>query len=127
VTEPTTDPELRRQLADAISALGKAETELAALRKVARGYCPACGRGDAAPTVEDWERERQRAEQAEQEADATASAAGLAVSLVRERAERAETALRETLDCIIYGNGQPRDPNDLTRWRAALPKEQPRV
>jgi multidrug efflux pump subunit AcrA (membrane-fusion protein) len=35
----------------------------------------------------------QRAEQAEQEADATASAAGLAVSLVRERAERAETAI----------------------------------
>jgi hypothetical protein len=29
---PATDPELRRQLADAIRALGKAETELAALR-----------------------------------------------------------------------------------------------
>lgn len=38
---------------------------LAALRTVARGYCPACGRGDAAPTVEDWEREKQRADQAE--------------------------------------------------------------
>ncbi|MGW3196277.1 hypothetical protein ACWDBD_17160 [Streptomyces sp. NPDC001118] len=48
-----TDPELRNQLAAAISALGKAETELAALRQVARGYCPACGRGDCAPTVED--------------------------------------------------------------------------
>lgn len=52
-----------QQLAAAIHALGKAETELAALRAVARGYCPDCGRGDAAPTV--WERERQRAEQAE--------------------------------------------------------------
>ncbi|MEU8469543.1 hypothetical protein AB0F30_16740 [Streptomyces sp. NPDC029006] len=40
-------------------------TELAALREVARGYCPHCGRGDAAPTVTDWEAERQRAEQAE--------------------------------------------------------------
>lgn len=36
--------------------------ELAALRTVARGYCPACGRGDAAPTVEDWEQQRQRAD-----------------------------------------------------------------
>jgi hypothetical protein len=36
--------------------------ELAALRAVARGYCPQCGRGDAAPTVTDWERDRKRAE-----------------------------------------------------------------
>lgn len=35
--------------------------QLDALRAVARGYCPACGRGDAAPTVDDWEAERQRA------------------------------------------------------------------
>jgi hypothetical protein len=37
--------------------------ELAALRQVARGYCPACGRGDAAPTVTDWEQQKQRADQ----------------------------------------------------------------
>ncbi|WP_225811298.1 hypothetical protein [Streptomyces spinosus] len=36
--------------------------ELAALRAVARGYCPHCGRGDAAPTVEDWEQQKQRAD-----------------------------------------------------------------
>jgi DNA repair exonuclease SbcCD ATPase subunit len=47
----------------------RAEADLAALRQVARGYCPACGRGDAAPTVDDWERERQRAENAEAERD----------------------------------------------------------
>ena len=41
------------------------EAELAALRVVSRGYCPSCGRGDAAPTVEHWERERQRADKAE--------------------------------------------------------------
>ena len=41
------------------------EAELAALRVVSRGYCPTCGRGDAAPTVEHWERERDRAQQAE--------------------------------------------------------------
>ncbi len=40
-------------------------TELAALQAVARGYCPDCGRGDAAPTADDWERERQRANRAE--------------------------------------------------------------
>jgi len=39
--------------------------ELAALRAVARGYCPHCGRGDAAPTVDDWEQQRKRADQAE--------------------------------------------------------------
>ena len=39
--------------------------QLDALRTVARGYCPECGRGDAAPTVADWEQQRQRAEQAE--------------------------------------------------------------
>ena len=44
------------------------QRRLAELREVARGYCGACGRGDAAPTVADWERERQRAEQAEAEA-----------------------------------------------------------
>lgn len=57
----TRDPEPGRQL-------GKAETELAALRQVARGYCDACGRGDAAPTVADWEQQRQRADQAEEAA-----------------------------------------------------------
>ena len=45
--------------------INRLETELAALREVSRGYCPACGRGDAAPTVADWERERQRADAAE--------------------------------------------------------------
>ncbi|MBP5870879.1 hypothetical protein [Streptomyces scabiei] len=39
--------------------------ELDALRQVARGYCPNCGRGDAAPTVEDWEQQKQRADEAE--------------------------------------------------------------
>jgi hypothetical protein len=39
--------------------------QLEALRAVARGYCPHCGRGDAAPTVDDWQRERRRADEAE--------------------------------------------------------------
>lgn len=46
--------------------LERAEADLAALRQVARGYCPDCGRGDAAPTVENWETERRRADTAEQ-------------------------------------------------------------
>lgn len=60
------DPELHARLTAALAVLGKAETELGALRQVARGYCPECGRGDAAPTVTDWERERDRAVEAEQ-------------------------------------------------------------
>jgi hypothetical protein len=43
----------------------RAEADLAALRQVARGYCPACGRGDAAPTVADWEQQKTRADRAE--------------------------------------------------------------
>jgi len=39
--------------------------QLDALRQVARGYCPTCGRGDAAPTVQDWEQQRDRAERAD--------------------------------------------------------------
>lgn len=39
--------------------------QLEALQAVARGYCPECGRGDAGPTAEDWERQRRRADEAE--------------------------------------------------------------
>jgi len=47
---------------DLAEMLVKAQDQLAALRQVARGYCPACGRGDAAPTVDNWEQQRQRAD-----------------------------------------------------------------
>lgn len=45
--------------------LRKAEARVTELEQVARGYCPHCGRGDAAPGLDDWDRERKRAEQAE--------------------------------------------------------------
>jgi hypothetical protein len=45
--------------------LEKLQTRVAELEQVARGYCPECGRGDCAPTVEHWDRERKRAKQAE--------------------------------------------------------------
>lgn len=79
--------------------------QLAALRKVARGYCPACGRGDAAPTVTDWEQQKQRADQAEAQVadyenritwDTTcASCARILDSAIAEteRRERAEAAI----------------------------------
>lgn len=50
---------------DLATMLVKAQDDLAALRAVARGYCPHCGRGDATPTTTDWEQQKQRAEQAE--------------------------------------------------------------
>ncbi|MFF6781407.1 hypothetical protein [Streptomyces sp. NPDC012510] len=85
--------------------------ELEALRAVARGYCPACGRGDAAPTVEDWEHER-------------------------DRAQRAEAALREVLDTFVATHNEDDGtlsgyrvpcvfPDDMDRWRAALPEPGP--
>lgn len=74
----------------------RAETELAALRAVARGYCPACGRGDAAPTVEDWQRERDEHGRLEIANQALNTAALEAV----ERAERAEAELAATIDSM---------------------------
>lgn len=103
------DTELGRQLAAAIDALGRAETELAALRTVARGYCPACGRGDAAPTVDDWQQEH-------------------------DRANRLAAALTEVLDRFhpIPLDGppdaylcHPLEPRDYGRWRAALGQPAP--
>jgi hypothetical protein len=76
-----------------VTRLAEAEAQLAALRTVARGYCPECGRGDAGPTVEQWERERQRAETAEKglrEAQWRRDDAERRVRVQRERAERAE-------------------------------------
>ena len=78
---------------------------LTALRQIARGYCPECGRGDAAPTVADWEQQKQRADHAEAKvADyenritwhtTCESCARLLDSGIREteRAEKAEAAL----------------------------------
>ena len=50
------------QLADDLAVCQAALKEL---RAVARDYCPHCGRGDAAPTVTDWEQQKQRADQAD--------------------------------------------------------------
>ncbi|MDX5569531.1 hypothetical protein PYK79_48430 [Streptomyces sp. ID05-04B] len=72
---------------------------LAELREVARGYCPACGRGDAAPTVEDWEREKQRADEAEGRlAHLQASSEAAGRFLTRTFDER--TQLRAALDRV---------------------------
>lgn len=38
-----------------------AEAVLAAVADPGAGYCPHCGRGDAAPTVDQYEQQRQRA------------------------------------------------------------------
>lgn len=50
------------RLAESDQERDRITAELAALKEISRGYCPECGRGDAAPSVEDWERERHRAE-----------------------------------------------------------------
>lgn len=48
------------------------------------GYCLACGRGDCAPSAEDWREQQHRAETAEAERDA------LAIALERVRADAVE-------------------------------------
>jgi hypothetical protein len=63
LTEVLGTPEV---IADvALAALRPELDALAALRQVARGYCPHCGRGDAGITTDQWEQQRQRTDQAE--------------------------------------------------------------
>jgi len=69
---PVLVDEYNQLITRAVEAEARAERlaqDLAALRQVARGYCPACGRGDCAPTVADWEQQRKRADQAEARAE----------------------------------------------------------
>ena len=69
---------------------------LAALREVARGYCPQCGRGDAAPTVADWERERQRADEAEarlRHLQASSEAAGILLTRTTDERDQLQAAI----------------------------------
>ena len=79
-----------------ISEYNQLTTELAALHAVARGYCPHCGRGDAAPTITDWEQQKQRADDAEAElrlVDAMRQQNLDSAAAAIQRAERAEAAL----------------------------------
>lgn len=55
-------------IADAVlrvPAIAEALTAAAAVADIDRGYCPHCGRGDAAPSADQWLQERRRAEKAE--------------------------------------------------------------
>jgi hypothetical protein len=84
-----------------ISEYQQLTAELAALRQVARGYCPHCGRGDAAPTVADWERERQRADQAEgrlAHLQATSEAAGRLLTRTTDERDQLQDAIRQVRD-----------------------------
>ena len=114
----TAGPELRRQLAAAIEALGKAETELAALREVARGYCPECGRGDASPTAQQWEEQKQRADQAEELlriAHDTSNTSEAERARAAQRAEQAEAALERTRRFASYA--RDRTEPALNDWQ----------
>ena len=78
---------------DALDALYE---QLDQLRAVARGYCPACGRGDAAPTVTDWEQQRRRAARE----SARASQAEQRLLDMTLNRDHAETQLQQLADAI---------------------------
>jgi hypothetical protein len=73
--------------------------QLDALRTVSRGYCPACGRGDAAPTVDDWEQQKQRADQAEDLLRVAHDTSNKSEAERAQAVQRTETAER---DARIY-------------------------
>lgn len=89
---------------DALAVLAELKPELdalAALWQVARGYCPDCGRGDAAPHVEDWEQQKRRADQADEAARlALEQRQQMAAErhTWQERGDRAEAALTRARD-----------------------------
>jgi hypothetical protein len=92
--------------------------QLEALQAVARGYCPACGRGDAGPTVEDWERERQRADEAERRLRNIANGHPRADSIQAEIGEMiAQThELRDQLRAAE--TALARQAQEMATWRA---------
>lgn len=75
---------------------------LAALRAVARGYCPHCGRGDATPPVEAYEEQRARAQRAE---DTVARVRALHGSWLRMTLEPGQ--VRRLLDDLTHTLDQP--------------------
>lgn len=106
--------------------------QLAALQAVARSYCPDCGRGDAAPTVENWETERQRANEAEAQlrlVDAMRQQNLDAAAAAIQRAETAEAAgdrVRRLADRIRRGVPWASNFDNLAdRILTALDGEQP--
>lgn len=103
--------------------LRKAEARVTELEKVSRGYCPHCGRGDAAPGLDDWDRERKRAEQAEA---AIERARKLATQWAVLRAYgSAATQLRAALDQQACVCGEPSTPATVHRTDGPCYLDQP--
>lgn len=139
--EAAEDTETQRQLAtarkafaSATSRAARAEKDLTALRQVARGYCPECGRGDCAPTAADWEQQKTRADQAEdllRIAHATSNQSEAERARAVQHAEQAEAARARVQaladECEARGEASGH-PLTVTRVREALdtqPKERP--
>jgi hypothetical protein len=113
--------DLQQRLTTTVCAALRPELDaLAALRQVARGYCPRCGRGDAAPTVDDWEQQKGRADRAEAELRhyTEAESADAAAGSYAHRAEHAEAALervRRLADGWVKA-GPPPLGTSMARW-----------
>ena len=90
-----------RTLAEVDQRCDRYVAELAALREVARGYCPHCGRGDASPTAQQWEEQKQRADQVEELLRIAHDTSNRSEAERARAVQRAETAER---DAGIYHN-----------------------
>lgn len=90
-----------------------------AVADIARGYCPHCGRGDAAPTAEQWLEQKQRAERAEHARDAAEEAERRMLEqrqemaaeryAWQERGDKAEAELTETRNALAMQKGVSAD------------------
>lgn len=101
-----------------ISEYQQLTADLATLRAVARGYCPACGRGDAAPTTADWEQQKQRADQAEELlriAHETSNQSEAERARAVQRAEQLAATLHDVLSHFTH-KGHPGEPCLQTGW-----------
>ncbi|MER7813830.1 hypothetical protein [Streptomyces sp. NPDC096153] len=120
--------------------LADTTAELAVLRQVARGYCGACGRGDAAPTADQWNEQRQRADRAAAELSETRNALamqeGISADLRVESKARGDKLAGVSAECdrieaAVRAN--PKHPDFDGAYLAAIghirraldPQEQP--
>ncbi len=77
--------------------------QLAADAAGTAGYCPSCGRGDVAPSAEEYEQQRQRAEQAEREVESYRAAETCRQAAADTLVGRMDAIRQQTAEGLVEG------------------------